>query len=57
MKKIVVLIVSGIATATLFAGLATCSAAVSLGDGNRDGVVMEDESGWNCHTMGNQVCG
>jgi len=31
--------------------------AYEVGDDNGDGVVMEDESGWNCTTMGNQVCG
>jgi hypothetical protein len=28
-----------------------------MGDDNRDGVVDEDESGFNCRTMGNRVCG
>lgn len=28
-----------------------------LGDDNRDGVVEEDESGWDCATMGNRACG
>lgn len=27
------------------------------GDDNRDGTVDEDESGWDCHTMGNRQCG
>ncbi|MEU5748156.1 hypothetical protein ABZ804_21790 [Streptomyces sp. NPDC047726] len=27
------------------------------GDDNADGRVEEDESGWDCHTMGNRVCG
>lgn len=31
--------------------------AQEVGDDNGDGVVMEDESGWDCSTMGNQVCG
>ncbi|MBK3648098.1 hypothetical protein, partial [Streptomyces sp. MBT33] len=31
--------------------------ADALGDDNRDGVVDEDESGWDCHVMGNRVCG
>ncbi|WP_409473551.1 hypothetical protein [Streptomyces sp. HC307] len=31
--------------------------ADALGDDNRDGVVDEDESGWDCHTMGNRKCG
>ncbi|MFJ1552782.1 hypothetical protein [Streptomyces mirabilis] len=31
--------------------------ADALGDDNRDGVVDEDESGWNCGRMGNQACG
>lgn len=31
--------------------------ADGMGDDNRDGVVDEDESGWNCQTMGNRVCG
>lgn len=30
---------------------------VELGDDNRDGVIDEDESGWDCATMGNQICG
>ncbi|MGI5337741.1 hypothetical protein ACQEVS_10230 [Streptomyces sp. CA-181903] len=29
----------------------------AVGDDNRDGYVDEDESGWDCHTMGNHVCG
>ncbi|MEV8344487.1 hypothetical protein [Streptomyces niveus] len=28
-----------------------------VGDDNRDGRVDEDESGWDCQTMGNRVCG
>lgn len=28
-----------------------------LGDDNQDGRIDEDESGWDCHTMGNRVCG
>lgn len=28
-----------------------------IGDDNHDGVIDEDESGWNCATMGNKVCG
>ncbi|MFM9647817.1 hypothetical protein ACKI1S_16915 [Streptomyces galilaeus] len=31
--------------------------ADALGDDNRDGVVDEDESGWDCQTMGNRLCG
>ncbi|MGW2550038.1 hypothetical protein [Streptomyces sp. NPDC001635] len=31
--------------------------ADAMGDDNRDGRVDEDESGWECHTMGNRVCG
>lgn len=31
--------------------------ATEVGDDNNDGVVMEDESGWDCATMGNKVCG
>ncbi|GBQ04367.1 hypothetical protein SSP531S_58610 [Streptomyces spongiicola] len=31
--------------------------ADALGDDNRDGVVDEDESGWDCRTMGNRLCG
>ena len=27
------------------------------GDDNCDGVIMEDEAGWDCRTMGNNVCG
>lgn len=31
--------------------------ADALGDDNRDGRVDEDESGWDCRTMGNRQCG
>ncbi|MGC4950986.1 hypothetical protein ACLQ2N_32945 [Streptomyces sp. DT224] len=31
--------------------------ADALGDDNRDGTVDESESGWDCRTMGNRVCG
>lgn len=31
--------------------------ADALGDDNRDGVVDEDETGWDCTTMGNRQCG
>ncbi|MGW7594597.1 hypothetical protein, partial [Streptomyces rubiginosohelvolus] len=31
--------------------------ADALGDDNRDGVVDEGESGWDCRAMGNRVCG
>lgn len=27
------------------------------GDDNGDGIIDEDESGWDCATMGNHVCG
>ncbi|AIG78450.1 Hypothetical protein AJAP_28055 [Amycolatopsis japonica] len=27
------------------------------GDDNGDGFVDEDETGWNCATMGNRICG
>ncbi|MER5482590.1 hypothetical protein ABT024_05150 [Streptomyces sp. NPDC002812] len=31
--------------------------ADARGDDNRDGLVDEDESGWDCRTMGNHACG
>ncbi|MFB6505560.1 hypothetical protein ACFC07_22285 [Streptomyces sp. NPDC056099] len=31
--------------------------ADARGDDNRDGRVDEDESGWDCRTMGNRTCG
>lgn len=31
--------------------------AILAGDDNRDGIIDEDESGWNCETMGNGICG
>jgi hypothetical protein len=31
--------------------------AFEVGDDNADGRIDEDESGWDCATMGNQVCG
>lgn len=27
------------------------------GDDNGDGFIEEDESGWDCRTMGNHICG
>ncbi len=27
------------------------------GDDNGDGVISEDESGWDCFAMGNRICG
>jgi hypothetical protein len=31
--------------------------AAEVGDDNGDGRIDEDESGWDCETMGNRVCG
>lgn len=31
--------------------------AIVAGDENNDGIIDEDEIGWNCETMGNQICG
>lgn len=31
--------------------------AYAEGDDNADGRIDEDESGWNCATMGNKTCG
>lgn len=31
--------------------------AREVGDDNCDGIIMEDESGWDCATMGNLICG
>ncbi|MEU1275639.1 hypothetical protein [Streptomyces sp. NPDC005799] len=31
--------------------------ADALGDDNRDGRIEEDETGWDCHRMGNRVSG
>lgn len=31
--------------------------AWEVGDDNADGVIDEDESGWDCRTMGNLICG
>ena len=56
MKRFVTLILAGLFTATAFATVAACSETLP-GDDNRDGVIMEDESGWDCRTMGNKVCG
>ncbi|MFC8640106.1 hypothetical protein ACFUC2_05020 [[Kitasatospora] papulosa] len=35
----------------------TVTVADGQGDDNGDGRVEEDESGWDCRTMGNRVCG
>lgn len=43
------------AFSVLFASPAVASPLV--GDDNGDGVVVEDESGWDCATMGNLICG
>ncbi|MFG2986170.1 hypothetical protein ACGFYQ_33800 [Streptomyces sp. NPDC048258] len=53
------------AIALLFLGAASslphhnapAAASVLAGDDNRDGVIDEDESGWDCARMGNKVCG
>ncbi|WP_459957301.1 hypothetical protein [Nocardia sp. IFM 10818] len=51
----------GIAIAAAIAaalGLIGPNADAALpGDDNGDGIIMEDESGWNCATMGNLICG
>lgn len=31
--------------------------AWEVGDDNADGVITEDEYGWDCATMGNMICG
>ena len=31
--------------------------AWEVGDDNADGIIEEDESGWDCTTMGNTICG
>ncbi|WP_288337074.1 hypothetical protein [uncultured Gordonia sp.] len=36
---------------------AAVTMSVTPGDDNGDGIIDEDESGWDCATMGNQVCG
>lgn len=33
------------------------NAAPAIGDDNGDGTIDEDESGWDCETMGNGECG
>lgn len=33
------------------------STVAITGDDNSDGIIDEDESGWNCETMGNRICG
>lgn len=57
LKRLATLIVSGLMTATVFASVAACADASLSGDDNRDGIIMEDESGWDCRTMGNRICG
>lgn len=49
---------TAVAALAVFASPASAFASPLLaGDDNRDGIVMEDESGWDCTTMGNLVCG
>lgn len=43
----------GIAALAVFVGLVVGAAPV----GAVPGVIAEDESGWDCRTMGNRVCG
>lgn len=31
--------------------------AAEVGDDNADGIISEDESGWDCTEMGNRICG
>lgn len=38
-------------------GYSTQVFAEVVGDDNNDGIIDEDESGWNCATMGNKTCG
>lgn len=46
------------ATATPRPTVAAHVTTTSLpGDDNRDGIIHEEESGWNCRTMGNHRCG
>jgi hypothetical protein len=68
-KKLVNAVLIGIALVAMaftgaceshVAGTATTTTHVAphlKGDDNGDGVIDEDESGWNCHTMGNHECG
>lgn len=48
--------------ATVFAFLALTACEMNqestrFGDENGDGVITEDESGWNCLKHGNRICG
>lgn len=50
------------AIASALIGLSAITAAPAFaaplfGDDNHDGIVMEDETGWDCATMGNMICG
>lgn len=48
---------TALAALAVFASPASAFASPLIGDDNHTGVVMEDESGWDCATMGNLVCG
>lgn len=49
---------TALAALAVFASPASAFAVAPLvGDDNHDGIVMEDESGWDCTTMGNLRCG
>lgn len=52
-------IASVIASVFVFGAVMTApgQALNPTGDDNGDGIVMEDESGWECRTMGNRICG
>lgn len=65
LSALAIVLGAGTATAEVHAPL-TCTDAPEYmpygacglyGDDNGDGYVDEDESGWNCATMGNKVCG
>ena len=40
---------TGIASADVY--------AEEVGDDDGNGIIMEDESGWDCASMGNRICG
>lgn len=67
-RRLIAVVAAGLTIASLGAlgplstpaaapGPTVAAVAALAGDDNRDGVIDEDESGWDCRTMGNRVCG
>lgn len=52
-----VLMAAVIAVGIVLATMIMSNPGALIGDDNSDGLILEDESGWDCRTMGNRICG